>query len=113
MKQTVHTMSGRNFYRAIALSIVLSAVVVVIAAGLGRAVRNLESALTGKPDIAVYLLLPDEGIRHVTLLRSEERRRDYLVETKEGPKLLVLEMPEKEWQVKTLEPLRDGDANAR
>lgn len=85
----------------------VSVMVVAIAAGLARATLNLNAALIEKPDIAIYLLLPDEEIRGVDILREEEGRRDYLAETKDGPKLVILKKGEEEWYVEHIEPLRE------
>jgi len=84
---------------------VISACIVTAAAMLGRAARNFQAALTEKPDLAVYLLLPDEEIGKTTLLRQSEGERDYLAETKDGPKLVKLKKGEQEWFVALVEPL--------
>lgn len=108
---------GATFANTVLVALALSAVIVAATAGLGRALHNLQSALTGKPDLAVYLLLPDEDVRNVTLLRGGNSRRDYLVETKDGPKLAILLMQNGEWTVAELEPLhgdgREGGADMR
>ena len=90
------------------MSILASGLIVASAATLGRAVHNIQGALTTKPDIALYLLLPDEGVTDVTLLRDMGDERHYLAETRTGPKLVKLEMRNEEWTVSTVEPLRAG-----
>lgn len=82
-------------------------VIVAVAAGLGRATMNLSAALTDKPDIAIYLLLPDEGIHNISVLRESENERHYLAQTKDGPKLVVLKKGEKEWYVSLVETLHE------
>lgn len=77
----------------------------IAAAALGRATHNFSAALTDKPDVAIYVLLPDEGIRDTTLLRETEKERDYLAETKDGPKLIKLRRGEQEWFVSLIEEL--------
>jgi hypothetical protein len=84
-----------------------SGIVVAVAAGLARATLNMNAALIEKPDIAIYMLLPDEKIRKVDILREEEDQRDYLAETKDGPKLVILKKGEEEWYVEHIEPLRE------
>lgn len=76
-------------------------------ASLARAGYNFRAALTEKPDIAIYLLLPEEGITGTTLLREESDRRDYLVQTSDGPKLVILKKGEEQWFVSEVEKLRE------
>lgn len=85
----------------------LSILIVVAASLLGRASYNFKAALTEKPDVAVYLLLPDEEIGYTTLLRETETQRDYLAETKDGQKLITLKKGEEEWFVSTVERLHE------
>ena len=103
----IHLLSNRRFMHTVGWGLAASLVIVGIAAGLGRATVNLQGALINKPDIAVYLLLPEEGIRKVTLLRENERERHYLAETSDGPKLVILKLGEKEWYVARVERLRE------
>ena len=46
----------------------------------GRINAGLKAALTDKPDIAIYLLLPEEEIGRTLLLRDKDNERDYLAE---------------------------------
>ncbi len=98
-------ISRYRFLHTIGWALLLSCLIVAVAATLARATLNLKAALTDKPDIALYLLLPDEGIGSTTLLRAREDERDYLAETKNGPKLVKLKKGEKEWYVILVEPL--------
>lgn len=100
-------LSHHRFLSTIGWAIVLSAVIVTIAAFLARATLNLKAALTDKPDLAIYLLLPDEEIGQTTLLREHESERDYLAETKEGPKLVKLRKGEEQWYVAHIEKLHE------
>lgn len=84
-----------------------SSVIVGITAFLGRAALNLRGALTEKPDVGIYLLLPDEGIQNTTLLRSTDTERHYLAETREGKKLIILQKQGEEWGVVKIERLRE------
>ncbi|OGJ57181.1 hypothetical protein A3H22_03505 [Candidatus Peribacteria bacterium RIFCSPLOWO2_12_FULL_55_15] len=84
-----------------------SGIVVGATAFLGRAALNLRAALTDKPDIGIYMLLPDEGIRNTTLLRSTTIERHYLAETREGKKLIILRKQGEEWGVVRIERLRE------
>jgi hypothetical protein len=86
-------------------AVVLSVLIVVAASLLGRATRNFHAALTDKPDVAIYLLLPNEGLGNTTLVRESELERDYLAETSEGPKLIKLKKGQREWFVSMVEPL--------
>lgn len=100
-------LSRFRFLHTMGWAVVLSALIVLVAAGLGRAAINLKAALTDKPDIAIYLLLPDEEIGQTTLLREKENERDYLAETKDGPKLIKLKKGEEEWYVVEVEQLHE------
>lgn len=103
----LRSISRLRFLHTIGWALLLSALVVAVAATLGRATINLKAALTDKPDIALYLLLPEEEIGRSTLLRAREDERDYLAETKDGPKLVRLKMGEKEWYVELVEQLHE------
>lgn len=82
--------------------------IVICTAMLGRATRNFKAALTDKPDVAIYLLLPDEGLGQTTLLRETETTRDYLAETKDGQKLIKLDKDRDGlWEVATIEALHE------
>ena len=80
----------------------------IAAAALGRATHNFGAALTEKPDVAIYLLLPNEDIGNTTLLRESDNERDYLAETATGPKLIKLRKNEGEWFVSLIEKLHDA-----
>jgi hypothetical protein len=101
------TVSRFRFLHTIGWAILLSALIVTVAAALARATLNLKAALTGKPDLAIYLLLPEEEIGQTTLLREREDERDYLAETKDGPKLVKLRKGEEEWYVAHVERLHE------
>jgi len=85
-----------------------SMLVVGIAAGIGRATVNLGAALTDKPDIAIYLLLPDEGLHSIEVLKEEENERHYMAESKDGPKFIILKKGESEWYVSHIERLHEN-----
>ena len=102
-----HALSRKTFLRVTFWTLAMGAMVVTGAAGVGRAAKNFRAALTEKPDIAIYILLKDEGLGNTTLLRETETERDYLAETKDGPKLVKLKKGEFEWYVALVEPLRE------
>ncbi|MEK7562797.1 MAG: hypothetical protein AAB544_00175 [Patescibacteria group bacterium] len=92
-------ISRKRYGHTMMWAVLLSMLVVALAATLGRAMANVKAALTDKPDIAVYLLLKEDVVTSSTLLRSNENQRDYLVQTKNGPKLVKLQKGEVEWYV--------------
>ena len=100
-------LSRKRFFHTVFWSLMVSCVIVAAAAGIGRATRNMKIALSEKPDIAIYLLLPDEEIGKTTLLRSSEMERDYLAETKSGPKLVKLKKGPEQWYAALVEPLHE------
>jgi hypothetical protein len=112
----IHEVSGKKFLHTISYAVLGSALIVGFAATLGRATINLKGALVDKPDIAIYLLLPDENISTFEKLRSrnDDTERDYLVETPEGPKYVKLKKAKQknedgkfEWFVESIEPLKE------
>jgi hypothetical protein len=105
----IHSLSRRNYSSTVLWSIFLCLLIVVAASALGRAAHNFKAALTDKPDVAIYLLLPDKNLGNTTLLRESPNERDYLAETASGPLLVRLKKGEEEWFVSFTEPLH-GDA---
>lgn len=103
----IDRLSRWRFLNTTFWALLLSGVIVAGASFLGRATINLKAALTDKPDIAIYLLLPDEGIGATTLLRETTNERHYLAETKDGPKLVILQKKDEEWEVQKIEKLRE------
>lgn len=103
----IHRISRGRFLHTVGWGLMGSILVVGIAAGLGRASINLDAALTDKPDLAIYVLLPDEGIGKIDVLKEEENERHYMVETESGPKFVILKKGEQEWYVSTVETLRE------
>jgi hypothetical protein len=112
MPQHHADLADRGFRTTIAVAVTLSAVIIAAVAGLGRAVRNIEGALTEKPDLAVYLLLPEENVKSVTLLRGGSDKRDYLVDTDAGLKLVVIARKNGEWTLISTDDLRGADVPA-
>lgn len=103
----IRRISHLRFFHTIGWAVLLCGLIVGMAASLGRATLNLKAALTDKPDIALYLLLPEEKIGRSVLLREREDERDYLAETKDGPKLVRLKKGESEWYVELVENLHE------
>ncbi len=101
----VHSLSRRKYSHTVGWSVVLCIAIVIGTALLGRATHNFRAALTDKPDVAIYLLLPDEEIGNTTLIREFDNERDYLAETKDGPKLIKLKKGKEEWFVSLVEKL--------
>ena len=103
----VHTLTRRRYMHTVVWSVFLCVVIVLAAAFMGRAAHNFKAALTDKPDVAIYLLLPDEELGNTTLIRETETQRDYLAESKNGPELITLKKGEKEWYVSVVEKLHE------
>ncbi len=99
-------LSRLRYGHTVLWSVVASTLVVVTMSGLARAAKNFNAALTQKPDVALYLLLPEEEITSSTMLRDQETERDYLAETKDGPKLITLKRGPTKWYVGSIESLR-------
>lgn len=105
-------LSRSRFFHTVFWSLCVSVAIVGAAAAIGRATVNLDIALQEKPDLALYLLLPEEEIGKSTLLRSNETERDYLAETKDGPKLVKLKRGPDQWYAALVEPLHAGGGAA-
>ncbi len=104
----IYRISSRRFAHTIGWAILGSSLIVAITATLGRATYNFQAALTDKPDIAIYVLLPDEEIGKSELIRDvSETERHYLAETKDGQKLIILKKGEEEWYVAEIEEMRE------
>lgn len=101
----IHRISRKRYLSTVLWAVIACLVIVGSAAGLGRAAKNFHAALTEKPDIAIYMLLPDEGISSVELLRESEDERNYLAETTEGPKYIKLKKGSREWFVSEIQSL--------
>lgn len=96
----VHRLSSARFQHTVFWALILNVIIIVLAALLGRAALNLRAAISDKPDIAVYLLLPDAGITSVHVLREGETDRDYLAETASGSLFVRLHKgTDREWSV--------------
>ena len=102
----IQLLPHHQYLKTVILAIAASMLVVGTAAILGRATLNLRAALTDKPDLAVYMLLEDRKVTHLTILREGETQRDYLIETKDGPELVQLRRGEEKWYVALEERLR-------
>ncbi|MFH0769812.1 MAG: hypothetical protein V1926_00365 [Candidatus Peregrinibacteria bacterium] len=101
----IHRLSRPRFLQTTFWAVLVSCLIVIVASFLARATLNLNAALTDKPDIALYLLLPDEEITTSSLVRERTEERQYIAETKDGPKLIILKKGEKEWYVSEMEQL--------
>lgn len=104
-----HRVSHPIFRRTMMWSVILCLLIISAAAALARSSHNFKAALTDKPDLAIYLLLPDEQISNTTLLRESDNERDYLADTKDGPKIIKLKKGEKQWYVALTEDLHQGE----
>ena len=106
-KFQVHSISRPAFNTTVTWVVIVCLIIVCSAAALGRATRNFKAALTDKPDIAIYLLLPKEGLGNTTLISSKDNdtERAYMADTKDGPKLITLKKGPREWYVESEENL--------
>ena len=105
----IHRITSKGLTHTAFWGLVVSCTIVVVVAILGRAALNISAALTEKPDIAVYLLLQEEGIEvhDDTLLRELPYEQDYLVDTDQGPKFVKIRKSNGEWRLVSIENLRE------
>ena len=101
----INHISGYRYAVTIIWAMVICVIVVGSISLLAHGSLNLKGALTEKPDLALYLLLPEEEISESELLRETETVRDYLAETKDGPKYIKLKKGEEKWYVAEIENL--------
>ncbi|MCK5016721.1 MAG: hypothetical protein KAS32_06555 [Candidatus Peribacteraceae bacterium] len=102
----IERISRGRYALTIGWTVLLSICIIVAVSGLARATLNIKGALIEKPEIAIFLLLPDEGITHVEVLRETETTRDFLAHTEENGVLLVkMEKGETEWYITEKEQL--------
>ena len=109
-KKNLHIphLTRSRFFHTVFWSLFVSCMIVAAAAAIGRATHNINIALEEKPDVALYLLLPEENIGKSHLLRDNGDERDYLAETAEGPKLVRLKKGPVQWYAALVEPLHQG-----
>lgn len=89
-------------------AVLLSLLIVGMAATIGRATVNLRGALTAEDgSLAVMMLLPEEEITEVTLVKAGLDTQEFLTETKDGPKLIRMKKGDKEWFVQEKISLRE------
>lgn len=103
----IHTLTDNGYRHTVLWAVFCCLAIVAAASAFARASHNFAAALTEKPDLAIYLLLPEEEIGQSTLLREQDTERDYLAETKGGPKLVKLKKGDEQWYVSVVEPLRE------
>lgn len=102
----VEKVSNFRYAHTVLWAVLMSIAVVALTAGLGRAALNMKAALTEKPDLAVYVLLPEEELGRTTLLREQPGERDYVAESKDGQLYVKLrKSKEGKWYVAELERL--------
>ena len=104
---SIYKLTRRRYLHTAFFAFLMCATIVGGTAVLGRVTLNLSAALTDKPDIAIYLLLPEEELGQTTLLRELEDERHYYAETAEGPKIVKLQKVDGEWTVESVEKLRE------
>lgn len=105
MKINIQHVPPHRFLRTVLWAVFLSAVIVSAAAGLGRAAKNFKAALSDKPDVALYLLLPDENITTSTVIRDLPTERDYIANTASGQLFVKLKRGPQQWYVSEKETL--------
>lgn len=103
----VHSLSRRKYGHTVLWAVTLSVIVVVAISALANAAHNFKAALTDKPDVAVYMLLPELHIQETTTLRETDDSRDYLAQTASGAILIKLRKGPEEWYVDFTEKLHE------
>lgn len=97
---------------SILMGLITCILIVAAAAALGKAMVNLKAALVSKPDVGIYLLLPELDLGDTELLRDMGDTRDYYAESKEGDLLVHLKWEKNQWAVGSYEHLRPTTSGA-
>lgn len=94
-------LSTWRYTHTMAWAVLLSLLIVAIAATIGRATMKLRGALTDDDaSLAVMMLLPDEEISDVTMLKAGPDTQEFLAETKNGPAVVRVLRVEGKWTIK-------------
>ena len=89
-------------------ALLLCSLIVSVAATIGRATVKLRGALTDEDgSLAVMMLLPDEQIKDVTMIKAGSDTQEFLAETKTGPKVIRLKRGPQQWFVQEEVTLRE------
>ena len=109
MRLSLHLLSAKRYFHTLGVAVLVSCLIVAVAATLGRATLSLHGAVSWKPDIAVLVLMEerDEEITDSTLLKETPDQREYLVETKTGPKWVLLKKGTAQWYIAQVENLKE------
>ncbi len=109
MRLPLHLLSAKRYFHTLGMAILVSCLIVSVAATLGRATLNLHGAVIRKPDIAVLVLMEErhEEILDSTLLKETPNEREYLVETKTGSKWVLLKKGVSQWYIAQVENLKE------
>ena len=96
----ISLLSNWRYHHTISWALLMSSLIVAVAATIGRATVNLRGALTAEDaSLAVMLLLPEEKISDVTLVKASSDTQEFLAETKTGPKLIRMKRGPEKWFV--------------
>lgn len=93
-------LSTWRYTHTMAWAVLLSLLIVAVAATIGRATINLRGALTGEDaSLAVMMLLPDQEISDLTMLKAGPETQEFLAETKNGPAVIRVIRIDGKWEV--------------
>ncbi len=108
----ISLLSKKGYRITMFWALLLSTLIVSISATLARATLTLSGALVEKPDIAIYLLMEQQEVGRTELLRDDKTIRDYLAETKDGPKLVRLKRGPNQWYIEMEESLHEDETGS-
>lgn len=109
MHLNISLVSLKRYSHTWAIAVLTSALIIGIAATLGRATVDLRGAISDNPDLAILLLLEEQDINvtESTFLSARGNLRDYLVETETGPRWVRLNRGPTHWYIQTVENLHE------
>jgi hypothetical protein len=104
----IQLLSRFRYTHTITWALLLSCLIVAVAATIARASLRLRGALTDEDaSLAVMLLLPEENISDVTMLKATYDTQEFLAETEDGPKVIRVKKVEGKWAVSEQVPLHE------
>lgn len=104
----ISLLSRWRYTHTISWALLASCLIVAVAATIARASLNLRGALTAEDaSLAVMLLLPEENISEVTMLKASFDSQEFLAQTETGPKVIRVKKYDGKWAVSEKIPLRE------
>jgi hypothetical protein len=104
----IQFLSRWRYTHTITWALLMSSLIVAIAATMARATLRLRGAMSSEDaSLAVMLLLPEKNISDVTMIKAGYDTQEFLAQTESGPEVIRVKKFEGEWIVTEEVPLRE------